>query len=564
MAFYNPVTVELFDEDDEIIMPVTMPISIVNNIQSYDFDYVSIQVETFDMVAQEVMRRWSNKELIQYRISGRFGSHTGDLNSVYAYDENGSGEFSFYGRSHKSIMNNVLGFIDPSLDAVQRTYAATHKTYTGSALKVMRDVLTDNAVNRLGLAMKFPTGDLGEQVKIDFRFDEIHKHFYIDGPDKGGAQLAEKGNIIFEINRDFVNHRYVLTAREPVHHENAVEVRSGRIERWQITADRGEANRIVVGGPREAEKRIFGSTEGGVEAPKSQTVAKNERKLIENRIDDLADVRESTKRSERKASTTRKRALVNVKEKAYSAAQTVYNKAVRDAEAAYKTAMAKAKDDSARNSAKYTRQSALSSAKSTREYARKRAWDDYKEDLKAENTTLSTNLRTADLAYKTDVATQKQLLTTLLKQWPYANRRFPAEMFTEDTSPEGIESDKLNPTDPQEQLNTIEEIAVELNKVAVTKREENGPTTDVSGTLIETDQYYLGEHLAPGDYVKIGIDEGIEIGEQQIEKVIISWSKADGYKVQLTKPDNTETTDEETLKRILAALQELSTKTRRR
>lgn len=564
MAFYNPVTVELFDKDDEIIMPVTMPISIVNNIQSYDFDYISVQVETFDVVAKEVLQRWANKELVQYRINGRFGSHTGDINSIYAYDENGSGEFSFYGRSHKAIMNNVLGFIDPTLDAVQRTYAATHKTYKGSALKVVRDVLTDNVVKRLGIPMVFPSGNLGNQVSIDFRFDEIHKHFFIDGEDKGGANLAENGNIIFEINRDFANHRYVLTAREPVHHEQAIEVKSGLIERWQITADRGEANRVIVGGPREKADRVFGSTEADGEAPKTQAVAAAEKKVIQDRIKALVTVKANAEKAARAASATRRRALVKTREKAFSDAEKVYKAAVKKATDDYNTAMAKAKTKSDRNSAKYSRESAMRSAQSTRNSARERASKDYKDDLAEENKTLSTDLKVAALAYKTDVATQNQLLTTLLKQWPYPNRRFPAEMFTEDASPDGVVSEKLNPSDPQEKLNTIAEIAAALNKTAVAKRRENGPKTDVSGTLVESGEFYLGRDLLPGDYVKIGIDEGIEIGEQQIEKVIISWSKADGYKVQLTKPDDTETTDEETLKRILAALQELSTKTRRR
>lgn len=564
MAFDNPVIVELFDENDDIIMPVTVPISITNNLQAFDFDYVAVQVETYDVVMREVLRRWSNKELIQYRISGRFGTDTGDLNSIYAYDDGGSGEFTFYGRSHKAIMNDVIGFIDPSIDAVQRTYAATHKSYTGSALKVVRDVLTDNVVNRLEIPMTFPSGNLGNTVTVDFRFDEIHAHLYTDTEDRGGAMLGENGNIIFNITRDFANHRYVLTAREPVHHDRVLEMRSGHIERWQITMDRGEANRVVVGGPREEANRVFGSTEADGSAPKNQTVAKDERALIESRIRGLATTRDQAKKTLRSASNTRKRALRNTLSKALATAQNAYNVAMRKAKTDYDAAMKAAKNDSDRSSAKYSRESDERSAKSTLNSAKSAAQKTYKDDLAAENKTLTTDLRTADMAYKTNVATQKQLLTTLLKQWPYANRRFPAEMYTESTSPEGIKSEDLNPDDPQEALQTIPAIAAALNKVAVAKKLENGPKTDTSGELVESDDFYLGDALALGDYVKIGIDETIEIGEQQIEKVIISWSREDGYKVQLTKPDQTETTEEETLKRIIAALKDLSTKTGRR
>lgn len=57
MAFHNPVTVELFDENDDIIVPVTMPISITNNLQAFDFNYIAVQVETYDSVMREVLNR---------------------------------------------------------------------------------------------------------------------------------------------------------------------------------------------------------------------------------------------------------------------------------------------------------------------------------------------------------------------------------------------------------------------------------------------------------------------------------------------------------------------------
>ena len=81
---------------------------------------------------------------------------------------------------------------------------------------------------------------------------------------------------------------------------------------------------------------------------------------------------------------------------------------------------------------------------------------------------------------------------------------------------------------------------------------------------MESPTFYLGGTLRLGDYVMIGIDEDTLIGEQQIEKTIITWSKSDGYKVQLSKPDEAESTEEATLKRVTSALADLSTKTGRR
>lgn len=585
MAFDNEVRVILYDRNDKIIMPVTVPISITYNLQAFDFDYVAVQVDTYDTIMRKVLQRWSNKELIQYSIEGRFGKSTGDLNSIYAYDS-GSGEFTFYGRSHKSILNDVVGFIDPSLNAVSRRYPAEHKVYTGSALKVMRDVLTDNVVKRLEVPMTFQSGNLGNNVTIDFRFDELHAHFYTDSKDKGGAQLAENGNIIFDIVRDFKAHKFVLTAREPVHHDRIIEMRTGLLERWQITMDRGEANRIIVGGPREGVDRIFGSTEADPSAPKNDTLARSEKAQIEANIAALGRVKASDTAAARKASNGRKATLKSTQSKAYKDADKVYKKRLGEIDAEYKkdladakkdydAAMAKAKTDAEKKSAKSSYDSDVKSAKnskkystesaeSTRKSARERADDTYKEDLGEENKTLAAAIRAVNTEYKVDVAGQRQLLTTLLKEWPYPHRRFPAEMYTENTSPDGIESGKLNPSSAQEQADTIEEIAKVLNKYAVSKMAENGPSSDVSGELVESDHFYLGKHLALGDYVKIGIDENTLLGEQQIEKVIITWSNENGYKVQLSKPDDTDSTEADVLKRVLAAVKDLSTKTRRR
>ena len=563
MAFHNPVTVELFDENDDIIVPVTMPISITNNLQAFDFNYIAVQVETYDSVMREVLSRWTNKELIQYRVRGRWGTETGDVNSIYAYDS-GGGEFTFYGRNHKAIMNDVVGFIDPALDSVQRTYSVEKKRYTGSALKVIRDVMNDNLVKRIGVPMTFPSGDMGNKVDVTFRFDEIHQHLYEDTHERGGAMLGENGNIIIDIHRDFEAHKFIMTAREPEHHENILEMKSGLIDRWQITADRGEANRVIVGGPREGVKRVFGSTEGTSGAPETQAVAKAERNRINSNIAALGKTRTTGLATERSASAKRKRTLKSTLSKAYAEAQAEYNKDVKAAKKTYEAALAKAKNKAERESAKRSYDSAVRSAKSSLDSSKKSAHSRYTDDLKEENKTLATNLRTVEMQYSQDVKTQKALLKTLLRQWPYPNRRFPAELYTEDSSPEGVSSDDLNPSDPQKEISTIPAIAEALSKTALAKRLENGPVTDASGELVESDSFYLGEHVRLGDYVMIGIDEDTQIGEQQIEKAIITWTREDGYKVQMNKPDNTETTDEETLKRILAALKDLSTKTGRR
>lgn len=256
MAFHNPMTVEIFDEADQIIGPVTRPISITYNLDAFRFNYLACQMETSDPFGNELYQRFIDGEQLQYRIRGRFGDDTGDINSVYKYKEDGTGELSIYGRSHKEILFTTLGFPSPTID-VPQGQTATHKTYTGSELAIIRSVLADNVRDRLGVPFRFQSGNLGKNFEIDFRFDTIATHLYDDSEERGGLLLEENGTIVIDIKRDFDAHEYVLTARLQEHHERELSDRAGNIDRYQATFDRGETSRLIVGGPGEMLDRLF-------------------------------------------------------------------------------------------------------------------------------------------------------------------------------------------------------------------------------------------------------------------------------------------------------------------
>src|SRR5699024_3227961 len=95
---HNPLTMEIFAEDDGIISPVTRPISVTINFDAWDFNYVACQLETRDILGQELLQRFADEELLQYRIRGRFGFDTGDIHSVYQHKTGQSGEIGLYGR----------------------------------------------------------------------------------------------------------------------------------------------------------------------------------------------------------------------------------------------------------------------------------------------------------------------------------------------------------------------------------------------------------------------------------------------------------------------------------
>ena len=85
MALHNPMTVEIFDGNDQIVGPITRPISITYNLDAFRFNYLAVQMETTDPFGNEVYQRFLDGEHLFYRIAGRFGVDTGDINSVYKY-----------------------------------------------------------------------------------------------------------------------------------------------------------------------------------------------------------------------------------------------------------------------------------------------------------------------------------------------------------------------------------------------------------------------------------------------------------------------------------------------
>lgn len=256
MAFHNPITVDIFGGDDKILGPIMNPISVTYNLEAFSFNYLAVQVDTDDRFGNEVYQRFINGEHLQYRVSGRFGVDTGDINSVYKYRDGKQGELSLYGRSHKELLFTTLGFPSSSHD-VPQGQATTHKRYSGSELAIIRGVLEDNLKYRLGVPMRSQSGNLGRNFVVDFRFDEIGAHLYEDSKDRGGLLLKENGDIIVDIIRDFDKREYVLSARLQEHHVQPLTDKGGNVSRYQATFDRGEASRLVIGGPGEMLDRLF-------------------------------------------------------------------------------------------------------------------------------------------------------------------------------------------------------------------------------------------------------------------------------------------------------------------
>lgn len=477
MALHNPIHVEVFDSNDEIIGPVTRPISITNNLDAFRFDYVAVQMETTDPFGNEIYQRFIDDEHLQYRIHGRFGESTGDINSVYKYKRDGKGEVSFYGRSHKEIMFSVLGFPSPDIDAPQGQ-STVSKVYTGSELAIIRQVLADNVRDRLGVPFRFQSGDLGKNFRIDFRFDEIAAHLYDDAIDRGGLLLEKRGDIVVDIHRDFNKHEYVLTARLQEHHEKVLSDVGGNISAYESTHDRGEAARLIVGGPGENRNRTF------VDLPYPDA------------------------------------------EYAAGAGQAVsdYSDKIRLMEENHKAAVELARDQN-----------------KPLQYIQNLE-KDHEARLKFEWNSFVVRHRNRSLATKPSVA--------------HPRRGFPAEAFTENTNPDTAAK--------SEESATYKQKVDAIREAGTKKLEELGPKAGLKFTINETDQVYLGPDGAfrMGDWVRIEID-GVDFGEIQLTKAVMSFTRDEGYKLQLSDTELTESYESAQVDRIARAMRELTNGTRR-
>lgn len=476
----NPIKVEIFDAQDEIIAPVTREISVTYNLDAFSFGYLAVQLETTDPLGLDLYRRFLSGELLQYRVTGRFGMYTGDITSVYKYGEAGTGEVSLYGRCHKELLFQVLGFPDPSRD-VPQDQRQTHKAYVGSELTVMRQVLADNLRDRLGVPIRFPSGSMGAQIEVDFRFDQIYRHLYEDSEDRGGVLLKENGELVFEIHRDFDNHEYVLSAREQVHHEQPITVDGGLVSRYQGTVDRGEAKRVIVGGPGEMLDRLV------VDIPYPED-----------------------------------------EWEAGAGAQTrTHSDILRDYERTMDGRIEKAREDNEGQAAVL-------------------ALEKEKEE----------GLATRRSTYRAAVGSASANRPTP----PAPRRRFPAEVFYEDTSPE-VDKRRY----PSDDNPALEDLIEAMRASGAKKLEEASEQAGMQFVITETDQFYLGEGGAfqIGDWVRIGVD-GVDLGEIRLEKAVASYTREEGYVLKISDTEIDDTTERKQVDRIIKVLRELVTASRRR
>ena len=142
---------------------------------------------------------------------------------------------------------------------------------------------------------------------------------------------------------------------------------------------------------------------------------------------------------------------------------------------------------------------------------------------------------------------------------PHPRRGHIAETFYENTSPDVTKKRFKNDEDP-----SVEDLINAMREAGTKKLEEMGPKGGVSFTLNETDQVYLGPDGAfqIGDWVRLEAD-GTDFGEIQLTKAVASFTRENGYSLELSDTELTESAEAAQVDRIIKAMRDLTNRTRR-
>lgn len=149
------------------------------------------------------------------------------------------------------LLWRVLGWQVPGSPITNQT-AAEYKTYTGNAETILKNAVTDNAVNRLGLPVTVaPNLGRGNTIAggVKFRMHPLAERLFPAVEQAGlGVRCYQSGLGL------------VVDVYQPQTYPKILSEASGTVRSWSWAKDGPTATSVVGGGGYEARDRIFAST----------------------------------------------------------------------------------------------------------------------------------------------------------------------------------------------------------------------------------------------------------------------------------------------------------------
>src|SRR5690606_12693345 len=134
------------------------------------------------------------------------------------------------------LLRNVLGWPSPdrALDAQDQV---THRTITGAAETVVKTLVAENAITRLGLPVTCATDQArGDTITVDARFAPLADVLF------PAVEQAGLGVVVYQEGAGLV-----VDVVAPGEHPRVLSEASGAVQSWSLAASSPGATRVVVG-----------------------------------------------------------------------------------------------------------------------------------------------------------------------------------------------------------------------------------------------------------------------------------------------------------------------------
>lgn len=240
----NPFTVKVYDKALNFKAFIGDPVSLVITPRFNQTGTGVLEVEADHKAAEHLLA--TGARLVIY-LRDQF------LMSAKIYRRKAEGPtidsvLTLYFRDDFRMLHQILGYAVPGSSILNQS-ASEYATYTGNAESIVKAVVTDNIVNRLGMNVTVATNqNRGDIVPdgVKFRFHPLYEQLF------PAIEQAGIGVTFQQLNGTIVCDVY-----EPPAFNRVLDEASGTIASWKWEDVDAEATLVVAGGQGEGTARMF-------------------------------------------------------------------------------------------------------------------------------------------------------------------------------------------------------------------------------------------------------------------------------------------------------------------
>lgn len=244
MTEENPFTVKVYDKNLNFKAFIGDPVSLIVTPRFNQTGTGVLEVEADHKAAEHLLATGAR---IVIFLRGDF------LMSAKIHRRKAEGPtidsvLSLYFKDDFRLLHQILGYPVPG-SPITTQGASEYATYTGNAESIVKAVVTDNMVNRLGMNVTVATNQNRGAIVPDgvkFRFHPLYEQLFPAIEQAGiGVTFKQQGSSI------------VCDVYETPVFNRVLDEASGTISSWTWEDTDAEATHVVAGGNGEGTARIF-------------------------------------------------------------------------------------------------------------------------------------------------------------------------------------------------------------------------------------------------------------------------------------------------------------------